>query len=682
MSVFIPSLSKGTRNILQVLVSEEMPMSVDRIVKITKSSRRMVYYDLENVRYLLKTLSAGELKGDGGAYYLLPDQLKVVKKLLNEKNTINNKDDRMAYIICSTISSDNITRLESLAQKFEISKNATLYDLAETKKILYGYQLNLRNSKKKGYYVEGDIFRKRSVFLYYLSQLLKNNNYASLDFFNLETIELYINHLKKVIAELHIEVNENDIVALAYLLLVVRELPDTFLFNVVNLNFIMASKELKIIDQYFTELFTHERIYLMIYLLNYTNNRDFLLKDDEKDFHLLDLSIEVVETFELVSCLKFEQREELVNSIHMHLKLSYYNYLLSLPTINSLQNEIKENYADLYKMTELCCMKLKNKFPYPLFESEITYLTMHFGALMQKVKKNKTYANVLLSCLNGTTSSRLLRTEVENRFENIVVIDTVKPNEVNSYEGEREIDFVISTINFPCKYPIILVNPILTAEDKANIASLMMLLNIEFKTDSRQLKILLDIVKRNVDEEIFAKIKKELNKYLNSGGSFLNTPVPPQVTLVNMIDLYGVQIHQNIEKNWEHAIRRTAEVLVVADCISENYIDVIISLAHQYGPYFVISPQIAIAHAQPKDGVSKLGLSLSIYKNGLDIMGKEDVQFLFVLASPNQSDHLHILQNIAFLAEQPKLMNQLLEAKSEEEIVWNLKRIFEDVGVK
>jgi mannitol operon transcriptional antiterminator len=680
MSDYVPSVSKGTRNILQVLVDEERRVSVERMAKMTKSSRRMVYYDLGNVKYLLKGLGAGVLENDGGVYYLLPEQLELVRKFLNEKEPIIHKDDRIGYIICSTTCADHKTRLETLAQKFEISKNATLYELAETKKILELYQLKLMNSKKNGYYVEGDTFRKRSVFLHYLSQLLKNNSYVSLDFFKRETIELYIRKLKKVIEELKIEVNNHDIIALSYLLLVVRELPTTFQYNVVNFNFIMASKELKIIDQYFTELFTHERIYLMIYLLNYSNNRGFLKENNDNDFYLLNLAEEIVETFELLSCLKFEVRDALIHSIYLHLKLSYYNCCLSLPTINPLQNEIKENYKDLYKMTELCCLKLKNKFPYLLFESETAYLTMHFGAFMQNIKKKTTYANVLLSCLNGTTSSRLLKAEIENQFDNIIVMDTLNPKEVNSYPEETKIDFVISTINFTCKYPIILVNPILTAEDKANIASLMMLLNIEFRTDSRQLKVLLDIVKRNVDQKVFAKIKKEMNDYLNSGGSFLTSPASPQVTLFDMIEQYGVQIHEHGEQSWESAIQKTAEVLLANHCINEHYIDVMISLAHQYGPYFVISPHIAIAHAHPKDGVSKLGVTLSIYKNGLNIMGKEQVQFLFVLSSPNQGDHLHILQNIALLAEQPKLMNQLIEAENEEDILYLLKRTFGEVG--
>lgn len=678
MSGYAPSLSKSTRNVLQVLINEESPVSADKIAKYTRSSKRMVYYDLGNVKYLLKSLNAGELGSDGAGYCLLPKQRELVREFLNKKSPVTNKSDRISYIICSTICCDYKIHLELLSQKFEISKNATLYDLAEAKKLLDKCQLRLMNSKKNGYYVEGDIFRKRSVFLYYLSQFLKNNSYTSLDIFDQETVILYINKLKQVIKEMKIEVEENDIIALSYLLLVVRKFPTTYQFNVVDLNLVMASRELKIIDQYFTELLNHERIYLMIYLLSYSNNRGFLRKNSDKDFYLLDLAAEIVKTFEMLSGLNFEKREELINSIYMHLKLSYYNYCCSMPTVNPLLNEIKENYTDLFKITELCCMKLKDKFPYTLFESEITYLTMHFGAFMKNARKNVTHANVLLTCLNVTTSVRLLKTEIENQFDNVVVIDTVRPDEVNSYSEETKIDFVVSTINFTCKYPIILVHPILTVEDKSNIASLMTLLNIDYRTDSRQFKALLDIVKRNVDEKAYTKIRNEMSEYLNSGGSFLNIPESHQVTLLDMVERYGVQIFKEEEKNWEGAIQEASQVLLANGCINECYINTMIALAHQYGPYFVISPRIAIAHAQPKDGASKIGVSLSIYKNGLDIMGKEKVQFLFVLATPNQSEHMHILQNIACLAEQPEVMNEMIESGSVEDILCILSKLFRE----
>ncbi|HBM74764.1 MAG TPA: hypothetical protein DD429_04325 [Clostridiaceae bacterium] len=676
MSDYMPSLSKSTRNVLQVLANEKNPISVNQIAKYTKSSRRMVYYDIGNIKYLFKNLNAGNLKHDGGEYYLLPEQRKFVKEFLNKKSVITDKADRISYIICSTICSENEIHLESLVQRFGISKNASLYDLAETRKILDRYQLTLMNSKKNGYYVEGDTFRKRSVFLYYLSQFLKNNSYTSLDIFNQETVDLYISKLKQVIKEMEIEIDENDIIALSYLLLVVRKFPTSYQFNVVDLNFIIASKGLKIIDRYFTELLNHERIYLLIYLLSYSNNRGFLRKDTEKDFYLLDLAAEIVKTFEILSGFSFEKREELINSIYMHLKLSYYNYCCSMPTINPLHDEIKENYADLFKITELCCMKLKDKFPYTLFESEITYLTMHFGAFMKNARRNATSANVLLTCLNVTTSVKLLKAEIENQFDNIIVVDTVKPEEVNSYPKEAKIDFVISTVNFTCKYPIILVHPILTAKDESNIASLMTLLNIEYKTDNRQFKTLLDIVKRNVDEKVYVKIKNEVGDYLNSGGSFLNAPGSHQVSLSDMIEQYGVQIHQEKEKNWEDAIRVTAKVLLDDGCINEHYIDTMVSLTKKYGPYFVISPQIAVAHAQPKDGAFKIGVSLSIYKNGLDIMKKEKVKFLFVLATPNQNEHMHILQNIACLAEHPDAMDQMMEAVCKEDILHTLNKIY------
>lgn len=40
-----------------------------------------------------------------------------------------------------------------------------------------------------------------------------------------------------------------------------------------------------------------------------------------------------------------------------------------------------------------------------------------------------------------------------------------------------------------------------------------------------------------------------------------------------------------------------------------------IESVEEYGPYIVIGPHLALAHARPEDGSLKLGLSLSIFEN-------------------------------------------------------------------
>lgn len=76
MSKYVPILLKSTRKILQVLVNEENPVSADKIARYTKSSKRMVYYDLGNVKYLLKNFGAGDLENKGEPIVCCPNSVR------------------------------------------------------------------------------------------------------------------------------------------------------------------------------------------------------------------------------------------------------------------------------------------------------------------------------------------------------------------------------------------------------------------------------------------------------------------------------------------------------------------------------------------------------------------------------------------------------------------------------
>lgn len=668
------NLSKNAREIIQLLLTEEAPLTIEKIMHIAKRSKRMVYYDFDNVKYWIKSINAGSLDSDSGVYALTDEQKFKVQKYLKESDYITEKEDRIAYIICTVICSDKEIRLDALMNKFGISKNAALYDLTEAKKILSEYQLTLMNSKKSGYYTEGNILRKWSVFSLYISKLIKHTGMGSIGIFDQEKIDAYYTRLKDVVSQLEINLSEAKLAELTYLLLAIKGKLSNYQLQIVDLEYIKNTKELKLIDEQFQELCIHERIYLAVCLLNNKEDRNFLKNSHEIDLCLQDCAVKLVENFEMAFCVDFDRRDELIYSIYMHMKLSYNNYCYLIPNTNPLFNEIKENYLDLYNMVKLCCVQMKEEFPYFVDENEITYLTMHFGSFMHSARKESSHANVIITCPNLTTSSRLLKKEIEDRFDNITVVDIVKYQKINEYPSSKKIDFVISTVNFECRFPMILVHPILTAEDRANIASLMMLLNIDSKTDSQQFKTLLKIVRRNVDDETYIRIKKKLNDYLNSEGTLMNIPENRQITLYDMLEQYGVKIKENPEEDWVTAIRETAEPLLQKKCVREEYVDKIIDLGRKHGPYFVISEKIAIAHAKPDDGVIKMGVSLSIYKKGLKIMGKNNVQFLFILSTPNQQEHLHILQNIVSVNEDEKIMNQMIQAECEEDALYILKK--------
>ncbi len=680
MNQYEISLTKSTRKVLKFLLEETENSGLEQIVQGAGISKRSVYYDLNHIRHLLKALDAGSLDREDGTYLLTSRQRQVLKEYLRTEGRSFEKSDRIAYIICAAICSSREVRLETLISDFGVSRNAVLYDLAEAKRILSDYQLSLVNTKKRGYYVSGDVFRQRSVFLLYVTELLdllnpSDGGNSRLTLFDAETVDSYLHILHQIVEELHLTLEKGSMLELVYLILVVRNTPAVYKIQLLDIEYVRGTKEFHLVDRFFQEIKMHEKLYLAICLLGYGNNRLYMHENPKEELKLQDCANKLVEAFERIACVDFERRDELIASLYLHMKLSYFNYCYLVPNNNPLFKEIQEDYGELYRMTKASCEVLKEELPYLLDENEVSYLTIHFGVYMHKAKKEASRARVLITCLNITTSSLLLKSEIEQQFDNIEIVDMVRPQDITRYTAGKQIDFIISTVPFDCSLPMILVHPILTQEDKANIVSLMMLLNISSKSDNQQVKALLKIVRNHVDEETYQMICHDLNSYLNSGGALVTIPEQKYMTLYDILAKCGIMIEPHTYGNWEKAVREAALPLLDQECIREEYIDAMISMAHDNGPWFVINDEMAIAHAHAENGVDALGLTLTIFQEGLNIMGKSSIHFLFVLATPNNQEHLHILQDIMELSGNISMQKELLAAQCEEDALLALNKL-------
>ncbi len=54
--------------------------------------------------------------------------------------------------------------------------------------------------------------------------------------------------------------------------------------------------------------------------------------------------------------------------------------------------------------------------------------------------------------------------------------------------------------------------------------------------------------------------------------------------------------------DWRDAIKKSGRVLVENGDVTQNYVEEIIRSAEKFGPYFVIAPHVALAHAPRQSG--------------------------------------------------------------------------------
>lgn len=668
-------LEKSQKEFLMLLLENENPQSIQSIQDQLDISRRTVYYivnKINDVFYDLRMEPINNKRGQG--YYLTSDQKKVVDSILHSDGTLQNlsPDERVHYLICWMMYPKANIHIENIMELFDISRNSVFNDLKDLKSEIEKYDVSLYFDIKNGYMINGQFFSKRALLLYYLKILLKKIHYKSIEFLDVSEVETFYSRLQQISLKMHNEYDDYNLLAIACLLNIVHYVDEKFDFSILELRDLEKTEELHMIDKYFQDLNVHERLYLTIHLLGSKAGSVIRLDDSQRDIQLFELALHLVDLFERQTSCDISEKNELVNSLYMHFKLSMYYYQLSIQISNTLLEDVKENYGNLYQMIKNLCESMDDEFPFILTDSEISYITMHFGGHLKQVQ-GKFYAliRVLIVCPSGISTSTLLKREVEDLYANVTVIAATAAENIAQYK--ENIDFIVSTIDLDTDIPWIKVNAILTKDDKSKIASMMSLNMQTYKLNKDNFSGLFSIIQKYVDPTQMKNLKRDVYDYFREGNLIVDVVEEKQLRLKDiMYRDHLIRIDKDIM--WDEAIRLASVPLLKTNIITENYINEMIGLVRDYGPYIVIKNRIAIAHAKTEAGANALGTALLINKKNIQFEDDLNIHYLFVISSSNPKEHLQILKDISMLASDDIDLNALLD-KNVDEIMELIKKM-------
>lgn len=668
-------LEKSQKEFLMLLLENENPQSIQSIQDQLDISRRTVYYivnKINDIFYELRMEPINNKRGHG--YYLTADQKKVVDSILHSDRTLQSlsPDERVHYLICWMMYPKTNIHIENIMELFDISRNSVFNDLKDLKSEIEKYDVSLYFDIKNGYMINGQVFSKRALLLYYLKILLKKIHYKSIEFLDVSEVETFYSRLQQISLKMHNEYDDYNLLAIACLLNIVHYVDEKFDFSILELRDLEKTEELHMIDKYFQDLNVHERLYLTIHLLGSKAGSVIRLDDSQRDIQLFELALHLVDLFERQTSCDISEKNELVNSLYMHFKLSMYYYQLSIQISNTLLEDVKENYGNLYQMIKNLCESVDDEFPFILTDSEISYITMHFGGHLKQVQ-GKFYAliRVLIVCPSGISTSTLLKREVEDLYANVTVIAATAAENIAQYK--ENIDFIVSTIDLDTDIPWIKVNAILTKDDKSKIASMMSLNMQTYKLNKDNFSGLFSIIQKYVDPTQMKNLKKDVYDYFREGNLIVDVVEEKQLRLKDiMYRDHLIRIDKDIM--WDEAIRLASVPLLKTNIITENYINEMIGLVRDYGPYIVIKNRIAIAHAKTEAGANALGTALLINKKNIQFEDDLNIHYLFVILSSNPKEHLQILKDISMLASDDIDLNALLD-KNVDEIMEFIKKM-------
>ena len=149
--------------------------------------------------------------------------------------------------------------------------------------------------------------------------------------------------------------------------------------------------------------------------------------------------------------------------------------------------------------------------------------------------------------------------------------------------------------------------------------------------------------------------------------------------LQDLLSEDNVSFHYPAE-TWEDVIRHVGQLMVDAGFTEPTYIEAMVEVVREMGPYIVLAPGLAMPHARPEMGVKQVGTALVTLEKPVDFGSPENdpVSVALFLCAPNKDEHIQLLSDIATLFEDEEFLDAAANFESIEDVQEFLSEHLED----
>ncbi|TDW71812.1 PTS system IIA component (L-Asc family) [Curtobacterium sp. PhB25] len=121
---------------------------------------------------------------------------------------------------------------------------------------------------------------------------------------------------------------------------------------------------------------------------------------------------------------------------------------------------------------------------------------------------------------------------------------------------------------------------------------------------------------------------------------------------------------------WRDAMRLAGGALVASGAATDEYTDAMIGMVEEHGPYIVISPGLAFAHARPGGAVLRDGLAVVTLATPVAFghPHNDPVRVVLGLAVAGVGTHLESIGEIANLFNDQAVTGRIADATTADEV--------------
>ncbi|MEX5397394.1 PTS sugar transporter subunit IIA [Streptococcus sp. ZJ93] len=269
-------------------------------------------------------------------------------------------------------------------------------------------------------------------------------------------------------------------------------------------------------------------------------------------------------------------------------------------------------------------------------------------------------------CNHGVATGKLL-SENLREFFNIEVFAVLSSKEL-AIVDKLDVDLVFSTVEITyTQKPLLIVDSLIQESTKVRI--------LHFLAEHSEARRV--IHKRNDYTVMFQELLHivgqigdiDTNYYLTLSQLFKEYDLTINIREVQPMiqDILTDDSIQVVTKeyDWPDAIKLVGQPLLDKSIITQNYVSAMINSVSEYGPYIVIGPHLALAHARPQDGANELGLSVAVFEKPVYFGPEEEqqVSVIFCLSAVDAFSHLNIMKSLVNLIRHTDKIEQLSRAR-------------------
>lgn len=521
---------------------------------------------------------------------------------------------------------------------------------------LADYKVCLSFSNQTGYSVTGHELARRSVFMYYISLLYPLIRDGILTDFTGEQHESNLRKLKQIENELKIHFQDGTLDKIA---MICQHLgSDANSFQIDNAKEIVKTQEYFCAGKYYPELPECEKLYLSVQLLGGRIRDIYTVRSGNLSVYRK-YALTLIHCFENLVNMEIENKEQLTYNLARHLSRSIYRYKYGLIDYCALESEITTQSKGLYELVKMAVQDFSRKIGYPINNSEVAFLTIHFKAHFHRNSFNTDKVRVLLVTSEKEDASALAK-QIEQEFPMLHFIGAALPAQLIA-QG-KTYDVVISTQLLKYNGLYAYISKYLDSRDKQKIIELY----INFRTLNEESvgNNLFERIKPYILKECQGKVQEEIHRCFFA-------PVP---NLMLLLDRQSVQYTDRVS-NWRDAIAEAAMPLLETDSILPEYIDDLILYVELYGSLAYLGNRAYLVHAKDNGNIRRSGVSLLVVRDGVKFRERRPVHVLIVVASINRDEHLKVLQEAVKLYDSDEKVNAMLKCRNNSEVYDVVKKI-------